>query len=171
MGKIRSAIELAMERTNHMSLSREEKEEQKKINFEKMLHGALQQYSDGLFSINCLQERIKEIQSELKISGNQLIIKSVLDQIYPDEDNEHWLNLLAVLEPSFRDSLEKILSDYDTEQSKLSTTAMNKILEQLSQKGISGSAILANPEKDESYQKSVSEMKSQAQTMIDDIQG
>lgn len=169
MGEIKSAIELAMERTSHMSLSKEEKAKQKKADFEKMLHGALQQYSDGLFSINGLQDRIKEIQKELKISDNQLVKKSVLNQIDPDQDNEHWLDLLSVLEPAFHVSLQNILSDYLAEQSRLSEAAKNQVLEQLAQKGITGSSIVPNPEKDLSYQRSISDLRSQTQSRIDKI--
>ncbi len=169
MGEIKSAIELAMERTSHMSLSKEEKAKQKKADFEKMLHGALQQYSDCLFSIDGLWNRIKELQSELKIDDNQLVKKSVLEQIDPDRDNERWLDLLSVLEPAFRDSLLKILSDYHDEQSRLSEAAKNQVLERLAQKGITGSSVVPNPEKDLSYQHSISNLRSQTQSRIDKI--
>lgn len=169
MGEIKSAIELAMERTSHLSLSKEEKAKQKKEDFEKMIHGALQHYSDGLFSIDGLLDRIKEIQSELKIKDDKLVRKSVFDQIDPDRDNDRWLDLLAVFDPSLRDSVQKILSDYNDEQSKLLNYAENQVLEQLAQKGLSGSAVLPNPEKDTLYQQSISKLRSQAKDRIDSI--
>ncbi|MEN6622538.1 MAG: hypothetical protein ABFD50_13415 [Smithella sp.] len=169
MGEIKSAIELAMERTSHMSLSKEEKAKQKKADFEKMLNGALQHYSDGLFSIDDLRDRIKEIQTELKTSNDQLIKKSVLNQIDPEGDNERWLDLLSVFEPAFHVSLQNILSDYHEQETKLSDAAKSQIIERLAQNGITGSAVVPNPEKDPSYQQSISDLRSQTQSRINSI--
>lgn len=166
MGEIKSAIELAMERTSHLSLSAEEKAKQRRADFEKMLQGALHHYSDGIFSIDDLRDRIKELQSELKVSDSQLVIKAVLTQIDPDQDNERWLDLLSVLEPASRDFLQKILSDYRDEQSKLLQIAEKQVLEKLVQKRITGSAVTPNPEKDASYQQSISDLRSRTQKRI-----
>jgi hypothetical protein len=170
MGEIKSAIELAMERTRHMSLSEEEKVQQHKDEFEKLLQGALQRYSDEAMSIDEFRDRISELQSELHITDHQLVIKAVFKRIDPNQDNECWLELLSVLAPLLRDSLQEILSDYHEQRSKLLQTAKTKTLEQLAQRhGITGTAIIPNPDKDTSYQHNMSVLKRETQSRIETI--
>ncbi len=170
MGEIKSAIELAMERTRHLSLSEEEKAQQHRDEFKKLLQGALQRYADEIMSIDEFRERISELQSELHITDSQLVTKAVLRRIDPDEDNERWLNLLSVLEPSSRDSLQKILLDYREQGSKLLQDVEKQALENLAQQhGITGSAIVPNPDKNASYQHDISALRRETQTRIDAI--
>ncbi|MEN6373417.1 MAG: hypothetical protein ABFD75_01380 [Smithella sp.] len=170
MGEIKSAIELAMERTRHLSLSEEEKVQQHKDEFEKLLQGALQRYSDEVMSVDEFRERISELQSELHITDHQLVIKAVLKRIDPDQDNERWMNLLSVLESGSRDSLQKILLDYLEQRSKLLQAVEKQVLENLAQQhGITGSAIVPNPDKNASYQHGISVLKRETQTKIDAI--
>jgi len=170
MGEIKSAIELAMERTRHLSLSEEEKVQQHKDEFEKLLQGALQRYSDGVMSIDEFRERISELQSELHITDHQLVTKAVLKRIDPDQDNEHWLSLLSIIAPACRDTLQKILPDYREQRSKLLQAAEKQILENLAQQhGITGSALVPNPDKNASYQHSISVLRRETQTRIDAI--
>lgn len=170
MGEIKSAIELAMERTRHLSLSEEEKVQQHKDEFEKLLQGALQRYSDEVMSIDEFRERISELQSELHITDHQLVMKAVLKRIDPDQDNEHWLSLLSIIAPACRDALQKILPDYREQRSTLLQAAEKQILENLAQQhGITGSALVPNPDKSASYQQSISVLRRETQTRIDAI--
>ncbi|MEN6332000.1 MAG: hypothetical protein ABFD57_08435 [Smithella sp.] len=170
MGEIKSAIELAMERTRNMSLSEEEKVQHHKDEFEKLLQGALQRYSDEVMSIDEFRERILELQSELHISDSQLVIKAVLKRIDPDEENERWLSLLSVLAPVLTDSLQEMLSDYSEQHSTLLQAARKQMLEQLAQRhGITGSAIVPNPDKSASYQHGISVLRRETRSRIDAI--
>ena len=160
MGEIKSAIELAMERTRHLSLSEEEKLQQHKDEFEKLLQGALQRYNDEVMSVDGFRERLSELKSELHITDHQIVIKAVLKRIDPDQDNERWMSLLSVLEPGSRDSLQEILLDYRGQKSRLFQAVQKQVLDNLAQKhGITGSAIVPNPDKNASYQHSISVLK------------
>lgn len=169
MGEIKSAIELAMERTSNMSLSKEERARQKQEDFEKMMNGAIQHYADGFFSIDDFRDRIIKLNLEYNTKDNKMLISSVLKRIDPERDNKRWLDLLSILEPAFCDSLQRILSDYHTEQSKLIKAAKGQVLQQLAQKGIFGSAIEPNPGKDSLYQSKISDLRNQTQTRIGSI--
>lgn len=170
MGEIKSAIELAMERTRNMSLSEEEKVRLHKDEFEKLLQGALQRYSDEVISIDDFRERISQLQSDEHINDNQLVIKSVLKRIDPDGENERWLSLLSVLAPVLSDSLQKIISEYSEQHSQLLQDVRKQMLEQLAQRqGITGSAVVPNPEKSASYQHDISALRRGTQSRIDAI--
>jgi hypothetical protein len=170
MGEIKSTLDLAMERTRNLSLSKEEKAQQQKDHFKKLLQGALQRYADGAFSADDLRDRITELQTELKVTDHQLVMKAVLKRIDPNQDNERWLDLLSGLAPTTRDSLQEILLNYREQRAKLLQASEKRLLEQFAQQhGITGSAIVPNPDKDTSYQDSLSVLGHKTQTKIDAI--
>jgi hypothetical protein len=170
MGEIKSTLDLVMERTRNLSLSAEEKARQQKADFEKLLQGALQRYADDALTTDALRDRITELQAELKVTGHQLVMRAVFKRIDPDRDNERWLNLLPDLAPTSRASLLKILSAYREQRASLSQASGKRQLEQLaSQYGITGSAILPNPDKDPSYQDSLSALRHETQAGIEAI--
>lgn len=170
MGEIKSAIELAMERTRNMSLTEEEKVQQHKDEFEKLLQGALQRYSDEIMSIDEFRERISQLQAELHLNENQLVIKAVLQRIDPDKENERWLSLLAVLAPLLCDRLPEILAEYREQRLKIIQAAQQQMLDRLARKhGITGSAIAPNPEKSAEYQHGISVLRRETQSRIDAI--
>jgi hypothetical protein len=170
MSEIKSTLDLAMERTRHLSLSMEEKAQQQKIDFEKLLQGALQRYADDALSDDALRDRIKELQTKFKVTDQQIVTRAVLKRIDPNQDNERWLDLLSDLAPDSRASLRKILSAYREQRNILLQASGQRILERLAgQHGVTGSAIAPNPEKDTAYQDSLSILRHKTQTGIDAI--
>lgn len=170
MGEIKSAIELAMERTSNLSLSAEEKARQKKTDLEKLLQGALQQYYDGILSVEGIRDRINELQEELNVAEPQLVKKAVLKRIDPDRDNEHWMTLVAVLAPALRNPLQEILSDYREQRFQLSQATEKRMREELAKRcGITGSAVTPNPDKDAAFRDNLSELRDKAQFRIEAI--
>lgn len=171
MGEIKSAIELAMERTSNLSLSAEEKARQKKADLEKLLQGALQQYYDGILSVDGIRDRINELQEELKVAEPQLVTKAVLMRIDPDRDNEQWMALVAVFAPALCDPLQEILSDYREQRFQLSQATEKRLRKELAKRhGVTGLAVTPNPDKDAAFQDSLSALKNKIQARIDAIQ-
>ena len=58
MGEIKSTLDLVMEKTRHLTLSQEEKEEQKHIEVDKRLKGLLQKYQDNLLKKEQLEKEL-----------------------------------------------------------------------------------------------------------------
>ena len=56
MGEIKSTLDLVMEKTRHLTLSREEKEEQKRVEVNKRLKGLVQKYQDNLLKKDRLEK-------------------------------------------------------------------------------------------------------------------
>jgi hypothetical protein len=58
MGEIKSTIDLVMEKTRHLTLSREEKDAQKKVEVHKRLKGLVQKYQDNLLRKDRLEKEL-----------------------------------------------------------------------------------------------------------------
>lgn len=149
MGEIKSTLDLVMERTRHLTLSDEEKKKQRTADFAKRLQGLLQQYADGVLRLEDLRERVAGLQAEVQIEDRQGVVDGVIERIAPDGDNAIWLALLAQEAPERCSALQKILEDHRRARADILDAGQQDQLDQLSDAhGISGSAVIPNPEGD-----------------------
>ncbi len=149
MSEIKSTLDLVMERTRHLSLSEEEKKRQQTEQFEKRLQGLLQQYADGALNIEALENRTTALQTEMNIDDRQVVIAGVIQRIDPDGDNAPWLTLLGRKAPALGDQMQGILDAHRLKQADMLGGEKQAQLEGLARDhGISGSAVVPNPEKD-----------------------
>jgi hypothetical protein len=170
MGEIKSTLDLVMERTRHLSLSAEEKAQQKKDEFKKRLRGLVQKYADSALSTDGLLERITELQEEFGIEDRRLLMSEVQRHLDPDRDNEHWLDLLADFMPEAKDPLKEALETYSERRYDLKRVIEQKTLEELENRhGIQGSAVIPNPQKNEAYKESLATLRQETQAEFDHI--
>ena len=168
MGEIKSTLDLVMERTRHLSLSAEEKEEQQRQDFEKKLQGFLQQYADEAMSMDGLRERITALEKETGVAGHELSVEAVLRRIDPDRDNHRWMVVLEHLAPDVCRPLKKILEAYGKEQAALLQTGRRLLGDRLAREdGITGSAVVPNPRKDPANQKKLTDLLHLTRTKIE----
>jgi hypothetical protein len=168
MGEIKSTLELVMERTSHLSLSKEEKVQQQRADFEKRLEGLLNKYAEAALSTDDFFDRIAKLQVEMKISDRQFILGAIFTRIIPENDNERWLKILENLVPDLIDSIRDILVDYHKQQVDLIQSSKKQLLNQLAQRhGIGGSAVIPNPEKDIGYLENLATIRRETQTRIE----
>jgi hypothetical protein len=167
MGEIKSTLDLVMERTRHLSLSAEEKAEQQREDFEKRLQGLLQRYADGALDTDTLKDRIEALQSETGISDRKLVRGAVLNRIDPDGDNRCWLEFLVRLVPAAGQPLKKMLTVYGESKLTLVRESAARLGDRLDrQRGIRGSAVAPNPEKDPAYREQLDSLRKQTQSRI-----
>jgi len=170
MGEIKSTLDLVMEKTKNLSLSPEEKAEQKRAEFEKRLQGLLQQYADDAVSMDTLKDHIRMLQEEFDLHDATVPLDAVFTRIDPDKDNWRWLYLLDTVAPAAANSLKEILSEYDRKRADLGVASGKRILEQFAQHhGIRGSAVVPNPRKDSPYQERLAALRGETQKRIDTI--
>jgi hypothetical protein len=159
-----------MERTRHLSLSEEDRARQKRAEFEKRLQGLLQRYEDGGLSVAAFLETFAELQSELKIDGDKMLQGGVLNRIDPQKNNEGWLALLAHVLPATCDPLRAELVRYREKMTALRSKTEERLLERLVRDhGISGPAVVPNPQKDTAHLKALANLKKETTHAIDAI--
>ena len=170
MSEIKSTLDLVMEKTKHLSMSGEEKKQQKRADFEKRLQGLLQHYADGALSAKALEEKINELEAEKKISDRRLVVGGVLGRIDPSQDNDRWLNRLSALAPQVSPSLSEALATHREQEAGLSRSVERRLLDRLKKNhGIEGSAVVCNPEKDAGYLNDLKELEKETKGKIGKI--
>ncbi len=167
MGEIKSTLDLVMERTRHLSLSKEEKQQQQRAEFEKRLAGLMQQVADRKLTVETLWERIDQLKQELKITDQQLVHHAILSRITPDGDNQIWLQLVNQLKPSMGQQLEKQLVAYEMRKATVLQTGRERLQKRLAQAhGIKGTAVVANPHKDPACRKELADLRDNIQESL-----
>jgi hypothetical protein len=160
MGEIKSTLDLVMERTRHLSLSTEEKEEQRREDFAKRLQGLLQPYADGVLSVEELRDRMAALQEETGITGQHPAVAAVLGRIDPDRNDDRWSALLEHLAPDICRPLDEILAAYRAKRAALLQTAQAQLQDRLARDhGITGSAVVPNPRRDPAIQKNLAALR------------
>lgn len=170
MGEIKSTLDLVMERTRNLSMTPEEKAQQRKTDFEKRLQGLLNKYEDEALSVDIFLTRMTELQEELKMIDQQEVMKAVLARIDPDQDNKRWLYLTERLEPEIIGSLETILTEYLQQKGTLLAAGQHQALAQLAENhAVSGSAVVPNPYKNQQVMEKLAGLRAKTRSDIDSI--
>jgi hypothetical protein len=163
MGEIKSTLDLVLERTRHLSLSDEEKARQQKADFDKRLQGLLQQYADGVLSVDALQDRTASLRAELGVKDRGVLEAAIVGRIDPDRDNRRWLELVGASAPALRRPLEDILADFSHRKGETLHKSQDRLRESLaSRHGIAGPAVVPNPLKDRSCRADLAALRQQA---------
>lgn len=170
MAEIKSTLELAMERTRHLSMSAEEKAEQQQADFQKRLQGLLQQYADQAVTADAFKKRLGALQQEFKVTDASLAIDTIRHRLNPGLDNRPWLALLTLLAPSASAPLESALTACREAEAKLMHNAEQAVVDRLAREHqITGSALVPNPFKDAHYQSALARLRQEFQTRIKGI--
>lgn len=163
MGEIKSTLDLVMERTRHLSLSDEEKARQQKTDFDKRLQGLLQQYADGVLSVDALQDRAASLAAELDVKDRGVLVAAIAGRIDPDQDNRRWLELMGSAAPALRNPLEDILTDFSRRKADALRKSRDRLRQRLSsQHGIAGPAVVPNPLTDSTCRADLAALRQQA---------
>jgi hypothetical protein len=153
VGEIKSTLDIVMEKTKHLTLSEQEKQDQKKKEARQNLSGLLQKYQDTLIDFESLKDKLDELQKSSSFIDTHIVIREVLDRIDLDQDNTSLINILDTIGHGDTGRLKTVLSDYrDTvgrEGDKRSDQAKEKLA---SGYRISGTAVLPNIAGDDKWQ-------------------
>ena len=181
MSGIKSAIELAMERTKNLVMSEEERKSFAVKELENKVRTVVRRYLEGIIESDGVNKELAAVEGDEK-SIKSLLVELLVDEFDVKERNEALLDLLGdiagrVKEP-LRQELE-IMRGRHAEQIKDSGSAVRgKIIGRLREMGIAGSAVEPNTEEwdewgesikeaGESFKKSVAEWKDKLKADID----
>ena len=160
MGEIKSTLDLVLEKTKNLTLSSEEKEEQKQKEIEKRIKGMMQKYQDGILSQNQLLTDYEILKKDYNVSQNNSLIIEITKRIEPDRDNQLLLELLQACCAIDTAAIETIIENFRKTYLTASQNRMERLKEDLAQHyNISGSAVLPNLGVDEQWQQETREMR------------
>ena len=169
MGEIKSTLDIVMEKTKHLSLSNEERDNQKTAEIEKKIKGLLQKFQDQVLSEDRLTAEYEQLKKEYDLSDDSTFIDEVFLRIDPDKDNQLLLALLKDMCEVNAKEIESVLSDYQDELDSAASYKLVELRENLAQKHfISGSAVVPNLEADAEWQAEAAELRSKFGRLMDE---
>jgi hypothetical protein len=160
MGEIKSTLDLVLEKTKNLTLSSEEKEEQKQKEIENRIKGMIQKYQDGILSKNQLITDYEILKKDYNISRNNSLIIEIIKRIEPDQDNQPLLEVLQECCALDTAAIETIIENFRKTYLTASQNRMEGLKEDLArQYKITGSAVLPNLDADKQWRQKTREMR------------
>jgi predicted metal-dependent hydrolase len=151
VGEIKSTLDLIMEKTRHLSMSPEEKEENRRQEWLKKARGWIQKFLDDLVDMDRVKSEFRN--QELPSGWEKFLKKELIDGLEPEADNEKRFQLLKELLGIPPDGFINILEGHRQRLAREKEKRMALMKSQLSNRGISGTAVIPNPEVDPAWKK------------------
>jgi hypothetical protein len=161
MGEIKSTLDLVMEKTKHLSLSDEEKQNQEKAELEKRVNGLLQKYQDQVLPLKQLHGEYARLKQELNLPDDGFLVHQTMNKIDLTGDNRLLLELLKHFCSSGIAGIESIINEYQDEFNSAASYRLVELREDLAREhSISGSAVVPNLQADDAWQAEAGEIRS-----------
>ncbi len=160
MGEIKSTLDLVLEKTKNLTLSSEEKEEQKQKDIENRIKGMMQKYQDGILSKNQLKTDYEILKKDYNMSQNNTLVLEITKRIEPDQDDQPLLEILQECCTIDTAAIEKIVENFRKTYLTASRNRLVRLKEDLAQQyKITGSAVLPNLDADKQWRQQTREMR------------
>ncbi len=150
MAEIKSTLELAMERTKKMVISREEREEIKEKEFLHKVNSLFHRYREGRLLLNEILREIERMDEKVRPWVKENLLSQWIEALSLDEDHERILKGIESLKQrdieDIRQKIHDLLSQYQGEKEGVKKKGMAQLTEALKNGGIYGSAVEPNLE-------------------------
>ncbi|MCE5333859.1 MAG: hypothetical protein LLG06_04660 [Desulfobacteraceae bacterium] len=147
MAEIKSTIDLIMERTRHLTMSEEDRREQAASEFKAAVNRLILQFLDGGIDLDKFAQEFNAME---RSAGNVgLAIAEAARRIDPAGDNRMILDLLRFGLNADISQISAVLDGYRKALDGEDLGAMERMVDRLFQKGITGSAVIPNLRFDE----------------------
>jgi hypothetical protein len=150
MAEIKSTLELVMEKTRHLQMTEEDKQKQATLAFKEAVSRLAGRYLDGQLSMEKFRAEFSQL-GEGGLSGKSAAAAEIGRRIDPASDNMPLLNLLRDGLGFDTSGVERVLGNFRKTLSSDEDEARERMRAGLSEKGISGSAVIPNLGADESW--------------------
>jgi ribosomal protein S20 len=168
MAEIKSTLDLVMEKTKNLTLSSEEREEQKNKEIKDRLRGLVQKFQDNILSTDNLRSDYQKLKKEYGLMNNWQLIEEICSQILPEKDNQALFGLLAEFKVSDFEGLKSVLQEFQTVLDTAAAQRRKILKEQLAKTHfISGSAVVPNLENDAEWRKEDAKIKLKYKRLLD----
>lgn len=168
MAEIKSTLDLVMERTKHLSLSSEEKENQKSVEIEQKINGLLQKVADGKLKMDECFRALDDLKISEGTGVEDSLISTITNRLYLDRDNRDLLMVLNSYCHIDIAPLEKILADYRLKRSQEAAKQIETAKKELAKSHfISGSAIIPNLKSYQNWQNTLVAIRKDFQQRFD----
>ena len=149
MSEVKSTLDLVMERTKHLTMSRAEKQDQAVEEAKKQFNGVVVKYLDGLMDLQEVNQAVSKLKETYPALDNQSLSRMVLDRMDLEDLEGPLPGLLHGIFGCSVEGLKQLAREYaQAVQAQAAGHAdrVRKILQQEHQ--ISGTAVVPNLDAD-----------------------
>ncbi|MCX5906115.1 MAG: hypothetical protein NTY64_02725 [Deltaproteobacteria bacterium] len=149
MAEIKSAIELAMEKTTGFRLSREEKEKLKDEEVHAKAQGLVHRFLEVDLHFREVEKELAQYDPEEKSRLKKLMIQFLIQAILLDKENDLAFQGIERFKPGSSRAIDKmrtLTNDYQKRRNEEYEKVKGDLRTQLERQGISGSAVLPRVE-------------------------
>lgn len=147
MSEIKSAIELAMERTKGLVMDDKEKQEAAAKELGSRIGGLLRRYLEEMVDRDGFRKEYEKLEGN-KTKKNELLVDAALSEFDLSDDNEKVFDILSLVGGDVDDRLKKEIDDLQSEFHYRMATEVEgvrkNITVRLQKMGVSGSAVEPN---------------------------
>jgi hypothetical protein len=173
MGEIKSALELAMEKSEKYVISAEERERIREKEILQKATGLFHRYKEGHLSQSEMMREIEKIEEKVRERVKEVLFSRWTDALSFDSDPERPFGAMESLKgqslSNIRKEFESLRSVYRNELEEARQTLSLALVEALKDKGIDGEAVEANLEGSEKWKGRVEEVKRSHQEDLKEI--
>jgi len=149
MAEIKSTIDLIMERTKNLSASPREREAYQRREREKHIRGLVQRLLDYSLTLDDVKDELAKEKKNSQGADVMAFLKEALARhVDPEADNERLFRIVNELVGTPEDRLRETLLACQAEFSGWKTGQLERQKKEWEAKGVSGSAVVPNPEVD-----------------------
>ena len=168
MGEIKSTLDLVMEKTKHLSLSHEERQEQKNIEIASRIRGLLQKYQDQVLTVDRFKSGYQKLQKDYDLSENAHLIKEIGGQIELGQDNQALFELLSQFKTVDIEGIVSVLHDFESVIDAAAQERSKILQNQLAEEHfICGSAVVPNLDIDKAWREKAREIRAKFEEKLD----
>lgn len=163
MGEIKSAIELAMERTKGLVMDDREKREAAARELGSRIGGLLRRYLEEMIYWDDFQKEYEKLEGE-RIQKNKLLMDATLTELGSSDNNDKAFDILSFVGGDVNERFKKEIEDLRAEFHDRITAEVEgvkgNVMARLEKMGISGGAVEPNVTEWDEWRTAVDQIKS-----------
>jgi len=150
VAEIKSTLELAMERTKKIAISKEEREEIRRKEILQKINGLFNRYMEDHLSLNEILKEIERMDQKTRPMAKEILLSQWIDALSLNDKEDRLFRGIEALKgkeiDEVREKLHHLLSQCRNEKEKIKEEEKAKSEEALRREGIYGSAVEPNIE-------------------------
>jgi hypothetical protein len=151
MAEIKSTLDLIMERTKNLTMTEDERLALQRKELQNKMRGWVRRYQEGLIGIETFEVNLKSSQADQRLAV-EILREEVLRHIDPDQSNKKLFQLLSNIAGEDTKPITRCLDAYMMEVERQRGEHAEASRHRLEGRGIRGSAVIPNLEKDPGWQ-------------------